>query len=106
MYREDKITGALKELAAKFLAYESNRTSLITITNAALSSDGKRATIFFTVLPEDKEQEALQFLARQGYNFKEFIKEELEIRMIPHIEFKIDVGEKNRQNIDTIINKI
>ena len=49
-FRQEKIMGQIKELAARFFASESNGSSLMTITSASVSDDGKEATIFFTVL--------------------------------------------------------
>ena len=102
-YREQKLSEEIRHLAAKFLTDISNRSSLITITSATVSDDGKYATIFFTVLPEDKETEALALLKRRRSDFKEFVKAESRIGRIPFFDFEIDTGEKNRQNIDRLI---
>jgi len=90
------------ELAARFFLLEANGSSLMTVTNAQVSDDGKRALIFFTVLPEDKEEEALEFAKRKRSDFKEFVKKESRLGRIPFFDFHIDVGEKNRQRIDEI----
>lgn len=94
--------GQIKELAARFFASESNGSSLMTITSASVSDDGKEATIFFTVLPEDKEEEALAFTKRRRSDFKAFVKSESRLGRIPFFDFRIDVGEKNRQRIEEI----
>ena len=57
--RDEKMMGQIKELAARFFSLESNRTSLITVTSVSLSDNGKEATVFFTVFPEDKEDAVL-----------------------------------------------
>jgi len=90
------------ELAARFFLLEANGSSLMTVTHADVSSDGKRATILFTVLPTEKEQEALEFAKRKRSDFKEFVKKESRLGRIPFFDFHIDVGEKNRQRVDEI----
>ena len=101
--RQSKIKDLLKEMAAQFLQSESNHTSLITVTNADVSADLKRATIFVTVFPEDSEGDALNFLKRKRKDFKEFVKSKAHLRRIPFFDFEIDKGEKNRQLIDSLV---
>lgn len=53
-HKDEKILFHLKDLAGDFLSKNSNRTSLITVTNVVLSSDLKRANILLSVLPKKK----------------------------------------------------
>jgi ribosome-binding factor A len=66
MERNEKFANRIKELSAEFLAREGNRTSLINVIHANCSPDMKRATIYITVLPIDKEKTALEFAKRNG----------------------------------------
>ncbi len=101
--RQNKIKDLFMEMAAQFLQSESNYTSLITVTNADVSSDLKKATIFVTVFPEDSEKDALNFLKRKRKGFREFAKSKARLRRIPFFDFEIDRGEKNRQLIDSLV---
>ena len=101
--RNKKVTNFIKELGAQFLGRENNRTSLITVTSATVSPDLKRATIFITVLPEEKERAALEFAKRKRGEFREFLKKNMQTKMIPFIDIAIDLGEKNRQKIDELL---
>jgi len=98
----DKIREILRELAAAYFSRESNRQSLITITNVEVMSRGGRATIMITVLPESMEATALEFARRQLAPLREYIQANSRIARVPFFDVKIDVGEKNRQRIDTI----
>lgn len=100
--RNQKLKKIIKEAAANFIERESNFTSLITVTDVAVLQNGKMATIFFTVLPEEKEKAALDFTKRQRREFREFFKSKARMRAIPFFDFEIDKGEKNRQKIDEI----
>ena len=101
--RNEKVANSIKELAAQFLSRENNRTSLITITACTVSPDLKRATIFMTVLPSSKEDNALGFVKRNLKDLREFLKKNLEIKIIPFLDVAIDQGEKNRQKIDELL---
>lgn len=82
-----------------------NTSSLLTVTKVELTSDGKRATIFFTVFPDTFEKTALEFAKRKRPDFKEFVKENSKLGRIPLLDFEIDSGEKNRQKIDSLLNQ-
>lgn len=101
--RQNKVAEEIAHLSAEFLARESNHTSLITITRADISPDLKKATIFFTVLPDDKEEEALYFLMRKRGDVREHIRKHTSLKSLPYIDFAVDHGEKNRQHIDTLL---
>ena len=101
--RKEQMSTLLKELTATFLARENNNTSLITVTNADISPDFKRATIFITVMPESKEEPALFFAKRQRGNLRDYLKKNMHIKVIPFIVVAIDKGEKNRQKIDELL---
>ena len=101
-YKDEKLTELLKNLGAQFLSEEANRTSLLTVTRAEISSDRKYATIFFTVFPESAEATALDFTKRKRRDFKDFVRTHSRVSRIPFFDFAIDYGEKNRQRIDEI----
>lgn len=101
--RKEKVANLLKELAAKFLERESNGTSLITVTSCDVSPDIKRATVFITVLPDEKENDALDFAKRKRGELRAYIKKYMQIKNIPFIDIEIDRGEKNRQKIDELL---
>lgn len=103
MQRNEKVANGIKELAAQFLSRENNRTSLISVTSCAVSSDLKRATIFITVFPVAKETGALGFVKRKLKELREFLKEKMPIKIIPFLDVAIDQGEKNRQKIDELL---
>ena len=103
MARSEKITNFLKELAANFLGRENNHTSLITVTSCAASPDLKKATIFITVFPESREHDALDFTKRKRTELRDYLKKNMKTKIIPFIDFEIDLGEKNRQKIDELL---
>jgi len=101
--RNEKVANFIKERAALFFGRTQNNTSLITVTRANCSPDLKRATVFITVLPITKEEEALDFCRRQLSELREFLKENMETKVVPFLDIEIDLGEKNRQKIDELL---
>ena len=101
--RNEKVANIIKKLAAQFLERETNRTSLITVTSATVSPDIKQATIFITALPDTKETSALEFVKRKRKELREFFKKNMQVKIIPFLDVKIDLGEKNRQKIDELL---
>lgn len=98
--KREKIAEMIHRLAAKFVHDESSPASLLTITRVELSPTGKEAKVFFTTLPESQEDTALKFLERKTPEFKRYLRDESRIGLVPHIDFKIDYGERNRQRLD------
>ncbi len=98
----ERDTERLRETAALFLSREANRNSLVTVTRATLSDDRKRGVIYITVLPESAEEQAAAFANRNRGEFGKFLEKRVKGMRIPHVEFVIDTGEKNRLRLDEI----
>jgi ribosome-binding factor A len=103
--KDEKVKEILHDLGARFLSMNGNNSSLLTVTNVALTSDKKCATIFFTVFPENLEKTALEFAKRKRGEFLEFVRDNSSLGRIPRLDFEIDQGEKNRQRIDNLLNE-
>jgi ribosome-binding factor A len=103
--KTERIKELLHDLGARFLSLNGNNSSLMTVTSVELSRDKKHATIFFTVFPDTFEKTALEFAKRKRGEFKEFVIENSKIGFVPQLDFAIDLGEKNRQRVDELLNK-
>jgi len=101
-----KVSLLIKDAAADFFNKESNHTSLITVTSANISKDFSQATVFFTVFPDDQEEQVLHFARRRRADFKSYLKSHLQLRRIPFVDFKLDEGEKHRQRIDEVSREV
>ncbi len=103
--RNERIRDILHDLGARFLSLNASPAALLTVTRVELSDDGKRATILFTVFPDSEQLQktALEFAKRKRSEFKEFLKEHSKLGRIPQMDFNIDLGEKNRQKIDSLL---
>ena len=102
-HKQEKVLQHLKDLAGEFLVRESNRTSLITVTGVVLTPDTKRAEILLSVLPKEKARAAVEFANRNRNEFREYIKKHSRMRILPFVHFSLDLGELNRQRIETLL---
>lgn len=105
-HRKQKIAGVIREQLSQFIESESNRQSMITITNVIVDDGFKSTTIFVTVFPERSENAALDFLKRQRSEARNYLKKHSRLARIPHIDFALDKGEKARQRIEEISSEI
>jgi ribosome-binding factor A len=104
-FKDAKLKDQIHKWAAEFLQRESTGQSLITVTDVKIGRYAEEATILFTVLPESKQDAALEFARRQLSEFREYINTKVKTGRMPFFHFDIDRGEKHRQRIDEIIIK-
>lgn len=104
-YKNEKAASLVSKFAAEYFCLESNQDSLITVTRTDIFDKGRRALIYFTALPREKEVEALAFAKRRGRDFRQFIMTKKSFGFVPRIDFCIDIGEHNRQRIDELLAK-
>ena len=103
--RQIQISLEILSIAQDFFQRESSGASLITVTRAEVSADMRYGTIFITVLPESKEEAALNFGKRMRSELRHAVMKRLPVKVIPFFEVEIDYGEKNRQHVDALLRK-
>lgn len=104
--RHERVESLIRELVAAFIQQEANTDPLITVTKVTSSPDYRRMTVFFTTIPEGKEDNAVAFLKRTGGELRAYVKKKSNLKIIPFLEFSVDYGERHRQNIDEIAREI
>lgn len=100
--KQEKLKKEIQKLASQFISEQSTRISMITVTRVDLTGDHKKATLYISVLPNNKEGEALEFMNRHRYDLREFLKKYLKTRIIPEITNELDENEKKRQRIEDL----
>ena len=103
--RQKKVEQEVLGIVQDFFQRESSGASMITITRAEISRDMKNGTIFLTVLPENKEDAAINFAKRMRSELRHYVMKRLPVKVIPFFEVEIDYGEKNRLHIDELLRK-
>lgn len=105
-FHKEKVEQEIMHKASEFIRNEANYNSMITVTGIRYSDNFKKVSLLVSVLPNEKEEAALDFLKRKRSDFKTFIKENTKIGIIPFFDFEIDTGEKSRQRIEEISNNL
>jgi ribosome-binding factor A len=103
--RQLKVEQEILGRAQDFFQRESSGASMITVTRTDISRDMKHGTIFITVLPENKEDAAINFAKRMRSELRHYIMKRLPVKVIPFFEVEIDYGEKNRLHVDELLRK-
>lgn len=93
--RQTQISLQILAIAQDFFQRESSGASMITVTRTEVSADMKNGTIFITVLPESKEEAAINFAKRMRSELRHYVMKRLPVKVIPFFEVEIDYGEKN-----------
>jgi ribosome-binding factor A len=101
--RQLKVEQEVLGLVQDFFQRESSGASMITVTRVDISANMERGTVFITVLPESKEEAAINFAKRMRTDMRRYVMKRLPVKVIPFFEVEIDYGEKNRQHIDSLL---
>lgn len=103
--RQLKVEQEILGRAQDFFQRESSGLSMITVTRTEVSRDMRHGTIFITVLPENKEEAAINFAKRMRSELRHYIMKRLPVKVIPFFEVEIDYGEKNRLHVESLLRK-
>ena len=103
MSHNETLEKEIRKYVAEYISREASRKSLITITRCEMSSDGKRAVLFVSVLPDKAQPIAMDFLKRHQDLIRRYAQQNSKIRAVPWLRFSFDSGEKNRQLVDELL---
>lgn len=103
--RQLKVEQQVLGIVQDFFQRESSGASMITITRTEISRDMKHGTIFMSVLPESKEDAAINFAKRMRSDLRHYVMKRLPVKVIPFFEVEIDYGEKNRIHVNELLRK-
>ncbi len=102
--KKEKIENQIQQVVAKFIERESNKTAIISVTRVEILDRGRNANIYISVLPEEGEDSAINFLKRKRHEIRTVIKKGVNMQNIPFIDVEIDKGEKARFSIEKLLN--
>lgn len=79
---------------------------LITITRMELSVDLQYGNIYFTTIPKEAAERALERLKQHVVSVQRTLNKRLRMRPVPKIRFLIDEGEQEAAHIDELLKRI
>lgn len=101
--RLEKLNKEMRKAFGEFIERESNKQSLVTVTRCDTAPDLSNVIVYVSVFPTDAEDKVINFLNRRKYDARTYMKKRVVSRVIPQVNFMIDLGEKNRQHIDQLL---
>lgn len=103
--KTERIADALIEQISYIIANEvkNKNINFVTITDAKVTNDLSFAKIYFTVLDTDKKESTLKALKEASGFIRHELRDRIEIRQIPELEFIYDDSIANAQRIEDII---
>lgn len=108
MFRKQKLDSLLHQKIAEIIQkrLDAPLDILITIVKVDTSPDLENVKIFFSVLPDEKKDEALKFLIKNSKEIKKNLAKELELKKIPKLKFKFEETEKKAQEIEQLLDSL
>jgi ribosome-binding factor A len=103
--RQEKMNEEVRKYVSEALNTIATHQSLITVTRADIAPNFKNGKIYVSILPESQERAALAFIERHAHDIREYLKKHLATRVVPFLTFELDLGERNRQRIEELINE-
>jgi ribosome-binding factor A len=100
--RNEKAEIMLYEALGLFVARESNRTSLITVTGVRLERAGTVAVVYVSVIPDHGAKGAVDFLSRRTEEARAFIKKRVRISKLPQVRFVHDDSARTREILENL----
>ena len=106
--KTERISDALIEQISYIIANEvkNGNIKFVTITDVKVSSDLSYAKVYFTVLDESKINSTTKALKEASGFIRHELRDRVDIRQIPELEFVYDESIKNAQKIEDIIDKL
>ena len=104
----ERINSSLVEQISYIIAHDVKNPDInfVTITGAKVTSDLSLAKIYFTVLDQSKVKETLLALKDASGYIRHELRERIEIRQIPELEFVYDESIEYGNKIEKIIDKL
>ena len=104
----ERINSSLVEQISYIIAHDVKNPDInfVTITGAKVTSDLSMAKIYFTVLDQSKVKRTLLALKDASGYIRHELRERIEIRQIPELEFVYDESIEYGNKIEKIIDKL
>lgn len=102
-----KLNDLLRDEVGQILLQEMRQPDgvFVTVLGAMVSPTLEHATIYISILPEDKTKEVLKKLKSGVFDIQQILNKRLVMRPVPKIRFEIDTTEKRASRIEEILQK-
>ena len=107
--RQERVANAIRREISNIIHNELKdpRIGFTTVTKVEVTSDLRRAKIYYSVLGNEKEKKSTQIALKNATGFmKGLIGDRLKLRLTPELAFVVDKTIEYHDNINKILEKI
>ncbi len=106
--RIDRVNQLIKKTLSKLLLKELDfeKDVLITLTRVETASDLSKASVFISVMPEEKIELVLRSLNRNIYHLQQKINKKLVMKRVPNIIFKVETKTAEADRIEKLLDEL
>lgn len=108
-HRTQKVADRIKVVVAQLLEtkIKDPRLGFVTVTDARITGDLQRASIFYTVFGDDEARSATAAALESAKGLiRSAVGRELQTRVTPSIEFFVDGMSESTQALDSLLNRV
>lgn len=100
-YRLERLNNLIQEEVGMLLykEVEFGLGVLVTVTRAQCSAGVAHSKIYISILPKNRTGKVFEILKKNVYRIQQLLNKQLSIRPVPKIEFELDKGIDNVENI-------
>jgi ribosome-binding factor A len=105
-HRKEKIQEFLHHEVALILERDFRMPgTLLTVMGMKLSFDGQHAIVYYSVLPQSKQEETAKMLERNIYDIQQVINHKARFRPVPKLRFLLDTSQIEATRIEELLRK-
>ncbi|MFC1595135.1 ribosome-binding factor A [Patescibacteria group bacterium] len=103
--KKKRLESVLRDILTKFLEAELDVPNgiFVSVSRIEIRESGSMAKAVVSVYPATGVHDIEKKLKKMEYRAKTYIGSQLSLKYIPDIRFEIDIGEKMREKIESIL---
>lgn len=106
--RTEQVSSLLKEVVGEYLTehVEFEPGTLVTVTRVDTPPDLNNATVYVSILPDNRKGSALEILRKLTGRMDKALFHKMAMKKVPRLHFRIDEQELYAQEIDRILDTL
>jgi ribosome-binding factor A len=106
--RPERVSEEFREILAEEIPkLKDPRVGFVTVTGVAVTPDLRRATVFYTVMGEERERKATRAGLRSARpHLRSVIGRQVRMKFLPDLEFREDEGIARVERVDELLREI
>lgn len=104
--RQERLGELYRKIASEFFhEHVGGKGTIANVTNVEVKNGLREIVVYYSVWPDEKEEEVKKALTYRKRAFRDRIGKEVQTKFVPEIRFLLDEGEKKRATIEKLLDK-